>query len=143
MIEKKPLDGTRVRKISGSFAFVEHRFLQDGFWASLNAHELLLYLFLVLVSDRHGLSYYSYDKICTLLRLSLDEYVLARDGLIAKDLLAFDGYLFQVLALPAHPKGSSPKILRTPEQLLRGDPATIHQVIRKEIGAVLEPTGNS
>jgi len=96
---------------------------------------LLLYLFLVLVSDRHGLSYYSYDKICTLLRLCLDEYVLARDGLIAKDLLAFDGYLFQVLSLPAGPKGISPKMLRTPDQMLRNDPATIFQVIRKEIGA--------
>jgi hypothetical protein len=133
MIEKKPLDGTRVRKIDGSFAFVEHRFLQDGFWTSLSAHEILLYLFLVLVSDRHGLSYYSYDKICTLLRLSLDEYVMARNELIAKDLVAFDGYLYQVLSLPVSPKGISPRRLRTPEQMLRDDPATVRQVLLKEL----------
>jgi hypothetical protein len=33
----------------------------------------LLYTFLVLVADRNGLSYYSFDKICALLQLSLDE----------------------------------------------------------------------
>jgi hypothetical protein len=47
-----------------------------------------------------GLSYYSYDKICILLRISVDEYILARNALIEKDLIAFDGYLFQVLSLP-------------------------------------------
>lgn len=135
MIEKKPLDAQRVRKICGGFAFVEHRFLQDGFWANMNPPELLLYLFLVLVSDRQGLSYYSYDKICTLLRLSMDEYLLARNGLIAKDLLAHDGYLFQVLSLPARPRASAPPMLRTAEQLLRDDPATVRQAIRKGLGA--------
>lgn len=35
MIEKTPLIPDRVRKIHGSFAFIEHRFLRDGFWASL------------------------------------------------------------------------------------------------------------
>jgi len=84
-----PLHPDRVRKISGSFAYVQHRFLQDGFWADLDHHPLLLYLFLVLVADRFGLSYYSYDKICTLLRLSVDEYILARNTLIDKDLIAF------------------------------------------------------
>lgn len=95
-----PLCPERVRKISGSFAFFEHRFLHDGFWADLDHYQLLLYLFLVMVADRFGLSYYSYDKICTLLRLSVDEYIAARNALIQKDLLAFDGRLFQVLSLP-------------------------------------------
>jgi hypothetical protein len=67
--------------------------------------ELLLYLFLVLVSDRYGLSYYAYDSICSLLQLGVDDYIQARDGLIKKDLIAFDGTLFQVLDLPPRPKG--------------------------------------
>ena len=100
MIEKSPLCPERVRKITGSFAFLEHRFLRDGFWSSLSQHELLLYVFLVLVADRNGLSYYSFDKICSLLQLSLDDYLLARNALIHKDLIAFDGHLFQVLSLP-------------------------------------------
>ena len=56
MITKTPLDRDRVRKIAGSFAFVEHRFLRRGFFSVLTHHELLLYIFLVLVSDRNGLS---------------------------------------------------------------------------------------
>lgn len=107
-IEKQPLKPERIRKINGSFAFIEHRFLRDGFWASLEPEELLMYIFLIVVADRNGLSYYSYDKVCTLVGLTLDEYIQARNALISKDLIAFDGRLFQVLSLPDHaPKKES------------------------------------
>jgi hypothetical protein len=99
-IEKKPIMPDRIRKITGSFAFIEHAFLRRGFWGTLGQHELLLYLFLVLVSDRQGISYYSYDRICSHLRINLEEYISARDLLIDKNLIAFDGTLFQVLSLP-------------------------------------------
>jgi len=103
MLKKRILNPDRIRCIDGGFSFIPHRFLLEGFLASLNQKELLLYLFLVLASDRNGLSYYSYDRICTLLQTNLDEYIAARDGLIEKDLIAFDGSLFQVLALPPKP----------------------------------------
>lgn len=103
MLEKKILNPDRIRCIDGGFSFIPHRFLLEGFLASLNQQELLLYLFLVLASDRNGLSYYSYDRICTLLQFNLDEYIAARDNLIEKDLITFDGSLFQVLALPPKP----------------------------------------
>jgi len=66
-----------------------------------------LYLFLVLVSDRFGLSYYAYDSICSLLQLTLEDYIQARDDLLKRDLIAFDGTLFQVLQLPAKPQAPS------------------------------------
>ena len=100
MIKKKVLNPKRVRKINGGFSFIPHRFVLDGFLAALGQKELLLYLFLVLVSDRNGLSFYSYDTICTLLEISLDEYIASRNSLMDKDLIAFDGTLFQVLDLP-------------------------------------------
>ena len=103
MIEKKLLQPNRVRRIDGGFSFIPHRFLTDGFLASLSQMEILLYLFLVLVSDRYGLSFYSYDAICSFLQISLDQYIEARDSLIRKDLIAFDGTLFQVLELPKQP----------------------------------------
>lgn len=108
MIQKKLLRPDRVRKIPGSFAAIEHRFLRDGFWADLSHHELLLYVLLVLVSDRNGLSYYSYDKLCSLLHFTVDDYIQARNALIDRDLLAFDGTLFQVLSLPNR-RPSGPK----------------------------------
>ncbi len=103
MIKKKILNPNRIRHIEGGFGFLPHRLLTDEFLASLEQVEILLYSFLILAADRYGLSFYSYDAICSLLRLSMDEYIEARDGLLKKDLIAFDGILYQVLSLPPKP----------------------------------------
>ena len=103
MRNSTPLDAGRVRKITGSFSWLDHRLLTHGFVASMTRDELLLYFFLVLVGDRAGVSFYSYDKICTLLKIDVDTLLEARTGLIAKALLAFDGTRYQVLQLPARP----------------------------------------
>ena len=132
MMEKIILCPERVRKITGTFGFIEHRFLKEGFFYALTHCELLLYLFLVLVADRHGLSFYSYDKTCTLLRISVDEFILARDGLMEKDIIAFDGRTFQLLSLPQHAPRSTP--LKGKEQMRDKDPATIRQQILRSLG---------
>lgn len=127
---KKILVPERVRKIGGSFAFIEHRFVRDGFFAGLDHLELLLYFFLVLVSDRCGLSYYSFDKICSLLGVDIDAYIEARNALIDKDLIAFDGAIFQVLSLPDRAQHRNPVILKSSQDMERSDPATIRQILR-------------
>lgn len=134
MIAKQPLCPERRRQITGSFAFIEHRFVRDGFWSSLSQHECLLYVFLVLVADRNGLSYYGYDTLCTLLRFTIEDYLVARNALIDKDLIAFDGHLFQVLSLPDTPVRPSTVPLRTVAHMQHGDPATIRQIIRQSLG---------
>ncbi len=103
MIKKKVLNDNRIRRINSGFSFIPHRFLAEGFLAALDQHQLLLYFFLVLASDRYGLSYYAYDSICTATRLTVEQYIDARNSLIKKDLIAFDGTLFQVLQLPLKP----------------------------------------
>jgi len=103
MIIKKIINSKRVRRIKGGFSFIPHRFLTDGFFQALSQRELLLYLFLVLASDRNGLSYYAYDTICSLLRFTVDDYIEARNSLLQKDMIAFDGTLYQVLDLPLKP----------------------------------------
>jgi hypothetical protein len=103
MITKKVLDPNRIRRIDGGFSFIPHRFLTGGFLASLHQKEILLYFFLILVSDRFGLSFYAYDAICSFLQITVDQYIEARDSLIRKDLIASDGTLFQVLDLPKQP----------------------------------------
>ena len=103
MIKKKLLNADRLRRIDCGFSFIPHRFLTDGFLAALDQHQLLLYFFLVLASDRYGLSYYAYDSICTATRLTVEQYIEARNSLMEKDLIAFDGTLFQVLQLPSVP----------------------------------------
>jgi hypothetical protein len=106
MIRKKILNPERIRSIKGDgFSFIPHRFVTGGFLQRLSGDKLLLYLFLIAVSDRYGLSFYSEESICTLLHMSSENYQSATKGLIEKDLIAFDGTLFQVLELPSAPGG--------------------------------------
>lgn len=100
---KKLLDSSRVRKIEGSFSWIDHRFITGGFLQDLSTVEILLYLFLVAVSDRHGISFYHDDRICSLLKIGLTSLGQARDDLIMRSLLAYESPLYQVLSLPPQP----------------------------------------
>ncbi len=119
MIKKHILNAQRIRRIDGGFSFIPHRFLTGGFLSALDPHQLILYFFLVLAGDRHGLSFYSYDSICNLLQMSMDQYLQARNALIEKDLLAFDGTIFQVLDLPSEPPAPRPTTPSRSSQLKR------------------------
>ena len=130
MIKKKVVNPNRIRRIDGGFSFIQHRFLTDGFLASLSQKELLLYLFLILASDRNGLSFYSYDSICSLLQITPEQYIQARNGLMDKDLIAFDGTLFQVLDLPPIPvEGLSLKPVRDSDRT--EDLSAISQLLKQ------------
>ena len=114
MIKKRIINPQRIRRIDGGFSFIPHRFLTGGFLSALNPDQLLLYFFLVIAGDKNGLSFYSYDSICNLLQMPLEQYLQARDALIENDLIAFDGTIFQVLELPATAPASTP-ISRPPK----------------------------
>jgi hypothetical protein len=68
-----------------------------------------------------------------------DDYIQARNGLLAKDLLAFDGSRFQVLSLPSKPIYTSRYPLRTAAELEDDDPATIRQTIVASLAASRRP----
>ncbi len=125
MIKKRILNSNRVRRICGGFSFIEHRFLTGGFLQLLNRQELVLYFFLVLAADRHGLSFYSYDTICNLLGLNISEYLEARGRLIDKDLICFENNIFQVLSLPEQPARQTVSS--------QDDPATVHHFIMQSL----------
>ena len=122
-----PLVPERVRSIAGQgFGFLPHRFLRDGFLSSPERDELALYVFLVLAANRHGVSFYGYDAICAMLRMPAECYLDARNRLIDRDLIAFDGTRFQVLSLPDQPQLPPPsRPLESEEDFLERDPATI------------------
>lgn len=128
-IRRTPILSERVRVIDGSFVFVPHRFLRHGFFAALSQDERDLYFFLLLAGDRNGLSFYHYDSICSVLECSLDVFIAARNGLIDKDLIAFDGCRFQVLALPEQPRARDSPPLHTQRELDDNDPATIRSIL--------------
>jgi hypothetical protein len=100
---KRVLHPERLRKIEGSFSWIDHRFLTGGFLRDLSTLEILLYLFLVAVSDRNGLSFYHDDRIASLLKIDLPSLGQAREGLVLRSLLAYEPPLYQVLSLPPQP----------------------------------------
>jgi hypothetical protein len=133
-IHRTPIVAQRVRSIGGkSFAFLPHRFLREGFFASLAPDELRLYVLLVLAADRNGLSFYHYDSICSLLEIPLETYTRARNALIDKDLIAFDGTRFQVLSLPDQPRFDNPAPLTSDDDYDNRDPATIRTTIHQSL----------
>lgn len=124
----------RVRRIDRGFAVIPNRFLHEGFFASLDHVERSLYLFLVIAGDRNGVSFYGHDRICATLEVSLDDYIAARNSLIAKDLIAFDGTRLQVLSLPPAPVFRARSPLVTDEDFEEHDPATVRRLIRESFG---------
>lgn len=132
-ITKEAVLPDRVRKIDGSFSFIPHKLVTEGFFTSLNQHELLIYFLLIIVGDRHGLSYYSQDKLCIMLRMNLDDFIAARNGLIDKSLIAFDGFMFQVLSLPDKVVIIQEQPLTTPDDFESNDPLTIRKLIFKSL----------
>ncbi len=132
-----PIAPNRVRNIRGqTFAFIPHRFLRDGFFSSLSPDELRLYLFLILAADRSGISFYSFERICSVLELPLDDFLDARNGLLDKDMVAFDGTRFQVLSLPAKPVRLSTHALHSQQQLEDDDPATVRKLVLESLASV-------
>ena len=103
MSVKRLLCPDRIRKIEGSFSWIDHRFVMGGFLHDLSMIEILLYLFLVAVSDRNGLSFYHDDRIVSLLKIDLPALGKAREGLVRRSLLAYEFPLYQILSLPPRP----------------------------------------
>ncbi len=133
MIHRAPPRPDRIRRPAGGFAFVPNRFLHEGFFASLDHVERSLYLFLLLAGDRNGVSFYGHERICSTLEASLDDYIAARNGLIGKDLVAFDGTRFQVLSLPAAPVLEPRPPLITDDDFEEHDPATVRRIVRASL----------
>ncbi len=123
MIKKSILVKNRVRRIEGGFSFIPHKFLFDNYFNLLSKDELALYFLLILASDKNGISYFSYKKICNILHFDIENYTNIRNSLIDKSLIAFDGKLFQVLSLPK--KILESKLLTSTDDFINHDHATI------------------
>lgn len=124
---KKILDSSRIRNIQGSFSWIDHRFITGGFLLELPTVEILLYFFLVSVSDRNGISFYHDDRVCSLLKVGLSSLGEAREGLIGRSLLAYEPPIYQVLDLPPKPIRPLPP---------KNDQAPVAQIIQHSLKEV-------
>lgn len=107
--KKKLLDPQHVRRIPKTgFSWIDRRLVREGWIESLKQEALLLYLFLAIVSDAQGLSYYSDPALVRLLKLSHEDLFRSRAELEAKGLIAYEYPLYQVLDLPSRTRPSPP-----------------------------------
>ena len=107
MLNKRPqpLKPDRIRFINGSFSWIDHRFLRQGFDQGLTRLEKLLYFVLVAVSNQDGVSFHSDERLWEVLDIRhRHELIGARDELVARDLIAYKDGIYQVLDLPPGPQ---------------------------------------
>ena len=100
----RPPRPDRLRLIEGSFSWIDHRFLRQGFDRGLERLEKLFYFVLIALSNRDGVSFYSEERLSQILQVRYpDELRGARQQLVAQDLIAFESGIYQVLRLSAKP----------------------------------------
>ena len=99
-VKKQPILRQRIRRPPREgWSWIDRRFLREHA-DSLSREAILLYFFLAAVSDKDGLSFYSDLVIESRLRLDKAALLRARADLVARDLLAYQPPLYQVLSLP-------------------------------------------
>jgi hypothetical protein len=115
----------KIRKIQGSFAWIDHRLARNGYLQVMTHDDMVLYLFLILAADRNGVSFYRKEKICDALNLDFRQFEVARDHLINLKLIAFEGYTvlspngyYQVLPIEAKAPDPGRKLIQNLSQQL-------------------------
>ncbi len=109
----------RVRTLQGvCFGWIDARLLRDGWLGRLSPEAIAIYVFLVLVADRNGVSFYRRDLIGRALSLGEDQ---VREGLFRLETLGLVAYcpfgphqpegFRQVMALPAGAPASAHEAL--------------------------------
>jgi hypothetical protein len=100
MIRKHILVPARLRRPPDKgWSWTDSRFVREHM-DHLSREAVLLYFFLTAVADGHGLSFYGDGTTAALLRMSPPALLQARDELLARDLIAHERPLTQVLSLP-------------------------------------------
>jgi hypothetical protein len=72
-----------------SFSIVDHMLLHGGYLGRLSHAAMGLYLFLVVVGDREGRSFYSEVRVMEILRLAEETFTAARLELVEEGLIDY------------------------------------------------------
>ena len=83
-----------------SYSIVDHQVLHGGYLNRLSHEAMVLYLFLVVVGDREGRSYYSDRSVTEILRVSAPGLERARKELIAEGLIHYQRPYWKVKNIP-------------------------------------------
>lgn len=127
---KRVLQPERLRQVPEQFSWIDQALVQRHLIDRCDARAATLYLFLVIVADADGLSYYGEPTLARRLHLSPAEFIAARQQLIDIDLIAYQAPLYQVLAIPgtvARPATSAPE----PQTRSSNGPARLAQILQQ------------
>jgi hypothetical protein len=83
------IDPAMVRKIDGSFSWIDHSLNTGELLHDLVSGETLLRFFLITASDRKDLNFYQNDNTCTLQETDMPLMRSISDGLISRLLPSF------------------------------------------------------
>ena len=100
-ITKQPVDPQRVRTMPAQFGAVDRRLVYQKHIRRMSTEGGGLYVFLQCVSDAEGLSFYSDERVCEELHLSLDALWEAREALVQGSFLLYRRPIYQLLNLPS------------------------------------------
>ena len=132
-VEKHPLDPARIRTVPKTgFSWIDRRLVREGFLDDLAGPDILLYLFLCAVSDRHGLSFFGDRRVARTLRLTEATIGHARRRLEQKGLILYRSPLYQVLALPEAPIADGLERIS-----VKGPPVTLGNREPRAVGHIL------
>jgi len=88
-----------MKRQAKSYSIVDHYLLHGGYLSRLGHKSLVLYLFLVVVGNSDGRSFYSADTVSKILRMTVEEVNLAMDELIREQLIKYSHPNWRVLTL--------------------------------------------
>jgi len=98
-IPKAPFVRDRIRQIAAGFGWVDHRLVREHYVERCSHGALALYLFLVVVSDGDGVSWWSERSLSGRLGMDINGVRQARAELEAADLVGYEAPVWQVLQL--------------------------------------------
>jgi hypothetical protein len=128
-----------VMRWAKSYSIVDHQLLHRGFFQKLSHQALALYLFLVVVGDAQGRSYYADRTIQGILRLSDSDLSVARDKLIEAGLINYRGPYWWVRNLGcASPQDKQDK--KNTERAVCSVPTIIGDILRGTASQAKERT---
>jgi hypothetical protein len=98
-IRKSPVVRDRIRRIASGFGWVDHRLVREHYLDRCSHGALALYLFLAVVADGEGVSWWSERALAARLGMETDRLRQARAELEAADLVAYETPVWQLLQL--------------------------------------------
>jgi len=120
-MKKRVLNPERLRKVPTQFSWIDHRLVQENYFARCEHAAWALYLFLASVGDAEGLSYYSDASLMRHLNMDQVQLSSSRQQLLRAGLIAYEKPLYQVLSLE-------------PASTTRSGAVSVAEVLRKVMG---------